>query len=109
MRFAFCIEQNIPRLNVTMKNPVFMRVVHSAGHLCDKFRRLPDRYRLLPNDFVKLSPFDEFHAEIARAIALADFVNWNDTGMLQTRRGFGFEAKALQVSFARPLTEANDF
>ncbi len=62
-----------------------------------------------PNHFVKLTAFDELHAEVARAIALADFVDWNDTGMLQTGCGFGFKAKALQVRFARPLTKANDF
>ena len=82
MRFAFCIEQDVSRLDVTMENSVFMRVVNSACDLRDQFHRLPDRHRLALGDFVELSAFDELHAEIARAITLADFVDWNDTGML---------------------------
>jgi hypothetical protein len=33
-------------------------------------------------DFIKLAAFNEFHAEIAGAVTLADFVDWNDTRML---------------------------
>ena len=62
-----------------------------------------------PDYFVKLAAFDELHAEVAGAIALADFVDRNDTGMLQTGCGFCFQAKAFQMRFARPLTKANDF
>jgi hypothetical protein len=36
----------------------------------------------MPDDFVKLAPLDEFHAEVAGAITLAYLVDWNDTGML---------------------------
>ena len=102
MRFAFCIEQNVPRLDVAMKNAVFMRVMNSARDFRDQFRRLPDRHRLALDYFVKLTAFDKLHAEVARAIALADFVDGNDTGMLQAGRCFGFEAKAFQVRFAWP-------
>src|SRR5215469_18676568 len=108
MRFAFCIEQNVSRLDVTMENAVLMRVMNSARYPGDEFRRLPNRHRRPPNDFVKLTAFDEFHAEIARAITLAHFVNRNDAGMLQTRRSFGFEAKAPKVHFTRPLTKPDD-
>ena len=82
MRFAFFIEQNVSRFYVAMQNAVFVRVMHGAGYLRDKFRRLPDRHRRASDYFVKLAAFDELHAEIARAIALTDFVDRNDTGML---------------------------
>ena len=35
MRFAFCIEQNVSRFDVTMQNAVFMRVMNSARDLRD--------------------------------------------------------------------------
>ena len=35
MRFAFCIQQNVSRLDVAMKNPVLMRVMDGAGDLGD--------------------------------------------------------------------------
>ena len=69
---------------------------------------MPDRYRLASGYFVELSAFDELHAEVTRAIALADFVDRNDTGMLQTRCRFGLQTETFQVSFARPLTKADD-
>ena len=90
-----------------MKNAVFMRVMNSACDLRDQFHCAPDRHRLAPGHFVELSAFDELHAEVARAIALADFVDRNDTGMLQTGCGFGLKTETFQVSFARPLTKAN--
>src|SRR5262249_8673400 len=104
---TFLIQQNVPRLDVTVENSMFVRVVHGACDLRDELGGPPDRHRLAPNNLVKLHAFDKLHAEIARAIALADFVNRNDTGMLQMRCGFGFKTKALQMCFARPLTKAN--
>jgi hypothetical protein len=92
-----------------MQNPVFMGVMDNAGYLGNQFRRLPNRYRCMPHDFVKLAAFNELHAEVARAVALAHFMDWNDTGMLETGGGFGFAAEAFHVRSARPLTEANDF
>src|SRR5438093_11074736 len=108
MRLACYIQQNVSRFDVAMENSMLIRAVNSAGHLRDEFRCLPDRHRRSPNDFVKLTAFNKLHAEEARPIALADFVDGNDTGMLQSRRSFGFKAKAPQVRFARPLTKADD-
>ena len=70
---------------------------------------LPDRHRLALDDFVELAAFDEFHAEVARAFALADFVDGNDTRMIEAGGGFRFAAKSFQVRFAGPLAKANDF
>src|SRR6266516_3692982 len=59
--------------------------------------------------FVKLAAFDEFHAEIAGAIALADFVNGNNAWMLEAGGGFCFAAESLKMCFRGPVTEANYF
>src|SRR5436305_13615647 len=108
MRLAFCIEQNVSRLDVAMENSMFMRVMNRARYLRDEFRRLSDRHRLPFCHFVELSTFDGLHAEVARAVALTDFVDWNDTGVLQMGRHFGFKAKAFLVRFSRPLTKADN-
>jgi hypothetical protein len=55
-----------------------------------------------------LSAFDELHAEVARAITLADLVDRNNTGVLQTGGRLCFETKTLQVRFACPLTKADN-
>ena len=52
--------------------------------------RAPNRYRLAPGHFVELSAFDEFHAEVARAIPLIHFVNGDNACMIETGGGFGF-------------------
>ena len=78
MRFAFCIQQNVSRLDVAMQNAVFMRVMHCARHLRDEFRRLPERHRRVCYYFVKLAAFDELHAEVAVAITLAYLVDGDD-------------------------------
>src|SRR3954464_6709785 len=109
MWFACCVEQNVSRLDVSMHNPVLMRVMHGPRYLCDEFRRLPGRHGLAPDHFVKLTAFDELHAKVTGAIALAHFVNRNDAWMIQIGGSFGFPAEAFEVCFARPLTKANDF
>ena len=63
----------------------------------------------MPDYFVKLAAFDELHAEVAGAIALADFVDGDDARMIEAGSGFGFAAKTLQVRFGGPLAEANHF
>src|SRR6201981_1956952 len=102
MRFAFCIEQNVSRFDVAMKNAVFMRVINGASDLRHQFHRVPDRHGLPLGYFVKLTAFYKLHAEVTLAITLANFMDWNDTGMLQASRCFRFEAQAIQVRFARP-------
>jgi hypothetical protein len=92
-----------------MENSMFMRVMNNARYLDNEFHRLTDRHRRAPDYFVKLAAFDKLHAEVALAITLANFMDWNDTGMLQASCRFRFEAKALQVRFACPLTKTNDF
>ena len=92
-----------------MQNAVFMRVMNSACYLRDQFRRLPDRHRLAPDYFVKLAAFDELHAEVARAIALADLVNGNNAWMFEAGSSFRFPAKALQMRFGGPRAQADHF
>src|SRR5438552_14886350 len=92
-----------------MQNSVFMRVMHGARYLCDEFHRLPHRNRRALDDVVELPAFDELHAEVARAITLAHFVDRDNARMIETGGSFGFPAETLQMRFARPLTKANDF
>src|SRR6266487_2619274 len=99
MRFALCVQQNVSRFDITMQYAVFVRVMNSTCDVRDQFHRPPDRHWLAPSHFVKLAAFDELHAEVTRAIALADFMDWNDAVMLQPRRGFGFETETSQVRF----------
>src|SRR4051794_13460092 len=106
MWLAFLIQQNVSRFDVTMQNPMLMRVMHGAGHFCDQFRRLPDWHRRMSDYFVQLSAFDELHAEIARAISLAHVIDGDDAWMVEAGGGFCLPAKAFQVGFARPLTKA---
>src|SRR5262249_15142082 len=109
MRFTVFIEQNVPWLDVAMQNAVLMRVMHGAGHFRNQFHCALDRHRLALCDFVKLTAFDELHAEIALPIALSHLVDGNNTRMLETGSGFRFPAKALQVGFGGPRTEADHF
>jgi hypothetical protein len=62
----------------------------------------------MPDYFVELSAFDELHAEVALAIALADFVDWNDAWMIEASSRFGFQPEAPKVRFGGPLTKADD-
>ncbi len=52
--------------------------------------------------FVKLAAFDEFHAEVACAFALADLVDGNNAWMFEAGSSFRLPAKTLQVRFGRP-------
>src|SRR5438874_2248613 len=103
MRFPFLIKQNVTRLDVSMKDAVLVSVMHSAGYLGDQFGRLANRHRRAPDYFVKLAALDEFHAEVARAIALVHFVNGNDARMLETGGCFSFAPKAFQMRFRSPM------
>jgi hypothetical protein len=61
------------------------------------------------NYLIELAAFDKLHAEVALAIAFADFVNWNDAWMIEASSRFGFQPEAPKVRFGGPLTKANDF
>jgi len=70
MRFAFCIQQNVSRLDVPMRIPCSWCVMNRArdlGALIHSARSASAR----AGHFVELSR-DEFHAEVAGAIPLID-------------------------------------
>jgi hypothetical protein len=56
-----------------------------------------------------LAAFDQSHAEVTSALALTNFVNWNDARMIEAGGSFRFQAKALEVRLRGPLAKANDF
>src|ERR1043166_86433 len=60
-------------------------------------------------DTIELAAFDELHAEVARPVTLADFVNRHDLRMFQTRCCFRFLTKPSQVRGAGKVTEPNYF
>src|SRR5207248_11054904 len=82
MRFAVCVEQDVSRFDVAMQNAALVSVVNCARDFGNQFHGAPDRHWFVPYHFIELAAFDKFHAEVAGAIALADFVDWNDAGML---------------------------
>src|ERR1051326_8705861 len=95
MRFAACVEQDVSRLDVAMEDSVLVRVVHRARHFGYYFRRPPPRYRRSAYDFVKLTAFDKFHAEIARSITLAHLIDGNDKRVIEACGGCRFASKTL--------------
>jgi hypothetical protein len=109
MWFAFFVEQDVSRLDISMHDAVFVRVMHGARHLGDEFHRPSDGHRHTVNYFVKLTTLDKFHAEIALTIPFAYLVDGNDAWMVKARSGFGFQTKPLQVRLCCPLTQADDF
>jgi hypothetical protein len=92
-----------------MKNAVLVRVMDRACDLRDEFHRATDWHRLAPDHVVKLAALDEVHAEVAVAVALADFVNWDNAWMVEAGGRFRFETKTLQVRFRGPLAQADHF
>jgi hypothetical protein len=60
-------------------------------------------------DHIELSPFDESHAEVQSAVALTDFINWNDAGMIQAGGRFRFQTEALDVCSRRPSAKPDYF
>src|SRR5256885_5306695 len=90
-----------------MKNAVLVCVVNSTRYLRDYFHRAPYRHWVLLGKLIKLAAFDEFHAEVTRAVALADFIDGNDARMIQAGGGFGFAAESLQMRFSGPMSQTN--
>jgi hypothetical protein len=109
MRFTVLIQQNVSGLNIAMQNAVFVRIMNGTRHLRDEFRRASNWDRLALDYFVKLTAFDELHAEVALTVPLAYFVNRNNARMFQAGGSFRFPAEALQVCFGRPSSQANHF
>src|SRR2546430_13451582 len=107
MRFAFCIEQDVPWFDVSMQNSVFMRVMHRARQLNNQFHCRPDRHRFTLEDYIELAAFDQAHAEVASTIALADFINWNDAGMVQPGGRFRFATESFHVRLRGPMAESD--
>src|SRR5262249_36963552 len=52
---------------------------------------------------------DALHAEITGAVALADFINRNDTWMIEARGRFRLEPETFQMRVRRPRPKPDDF
>ena len=88
-----------------MQDVVFVGVLHRACELNNQFHCGPDRHRLTIEDRIELAAFDQAHAEVASAIALADFINRNDAGMVQSGGRFRFATELFHVRFRGPMTQ----
>jgi len=109
MRFALGVEQDVSRFDIAMDDAAFMRIMNCPGNLGDQFRGVTDRHRFAPCHFVELAPFDKFHAEVAGAVALPDFVNRNNAWMLEAGGSFGLEPETLKMRLRGPLAETDNF
>src|SRR4030095_3649100 len=109
MRFAFDVEQDVARLDVTMQNAVLMRVMNGASYLSDEFRCISSRDRCSPCHFIELSTVDELHAEVAGAFALTYLMDGHDARMIETGCGFRLPAKALLMRLCSPIAQADHF
>src|SRR6266480_5322245 len=70
---------------------------------------MADRHRFASCDFIQLSAFYEVHAEVAGTIAFADFVDGNNTRMVQMSGGLRFPSKALEMRVSGPMAQADHF
>src|SRR6516165_4140498 len=91
-----------------MQNSMLVCIVHRTRKFSDEVRCLP-WVLLAPDSHVKWFALDQFHAEKAGTVALADLVDGNDAGMIETRCRFGFQMETFQMRVGRPLAKAEDF
>ena len=66
-------------------------------------------HRLFPRHFSQAAAFDQLHGEVRLAFVLADLVDGNDVGMLETGRGLSFMAKSFYERFAGKLASEEHF
>src|SRR5207244_13146550 len=72
MRLGFRIEQNVARLDISLQDAVFMRVMNSARELREEFCCVPHWHRISSRNLIERSTFDQLHAEIAGTIARSE-------------------------------------
>src|SRR2546430_15093256 len=108
MRFPFLIKQNVSKFNVAMENAALMRVMNSAREFGNQFHRTADRHWLTLKEFVKRAALNEFHAEVARPITLADLIDRNDGRTIQACRSLSFQLESLKTRWGSPLTYRHD-
>ena len=82
--------------------------MNGAREFGNQFRCTPDRHRLAFRELVERAALDQFHAEEARPIRLAHFVNGNDIGVIQARRSLRFQPESFKVRLRRPLARPDN-
>ena len=109
MRLTLGVEQNVARLDVAMQDAALMRVMHGAGETGNDLCGLSQPNRFATDKLIELAALFQLHAEVARSVAFADFVNRDDSGMLQSRDRFRLATKPLQVRLTCAMPKPNDF
>src|SRR5262249_34220146 len=116
VRLPSPIYQNVSWLQIAMQDAALMRVVNGIGDFGEErgqFRVPGSEFRVgnmvarrgtrnskLGIALSEVLPFDQLHAEVMPAIALAGFVDRHYVRMIEVRDGFGFGAEAFD-SFGR--------
>ncbi len=100
-----------------MDNSALMSEMHRPCHGGDEpdgianFSGFPQWQRLSGSTF--LQPLgetlagNEFHAEVVPTVALSDFVNWDDAGMVEIGRRLGFQFEPRHVIGSGQLAGKN--
>src|SRR6476661_7615528 len=107
MRFTTFVHQNVPWLDIAMQNAVLMRVVNRARDFGNEFHGAPDRHWFALEDRIELFALDQSHAEVASAVAFANFIDRNNPWMVQACSGLRLASKAFQVRCGGPRTQAD--
>ena len=92
-----------------MQNPAVMRVVNGFGNLLHVAGGLPGRERLFAGYLRKTLPCHIGHRVKVLALEFADIVDRDDIGMLQLRRGLGFDPKPPNIVLSRQAIGPNHF
>jgi hypothetical protein len=105
VRFSSGIEENIPGLQIAVKNPSLVCELNRAADLEKQLRRSPGRGTslwivYLPGERASLN---ESHAEEVLALALTDFIDRNDVRMIELGYRFRLGPEALYLHLAREL------
>ena len=84
----------LPGLMSRCENAVFMRI-KQCGRASLLVPLRDGSIRSRADRFVQLAAFHQPHAEVTRAVALADLIDRDNAWMVEAGGSFRFEAKAL--------------
>ena len=94
---------------VPMQNPVPVSLGNGAGDWCQQCCGFARRQRSVDESVRQSRPLNVFYAEIRLTIVIANFVNRNNVGMVQTGGRFRLGTKSRQVGGRCQFTAKNHF
>ncbi len=96
-RLGQAAQEDIRRFQVPVEDAPLVGIVHRAGDRRYQLRRGAGIGHEAPGMRREIAAVDQLHAEVMMPLVLADLVDRDDVGMVQMRRGLGFQAKPLEV------------